>query len=72
MILLPFNQRDAELDRLLVKLPRLQGAAMMASVVTASRIRPAQSVVVWSLKRDFNGEAISLPEGWLSGRKHWS
>ena len=21
---------------------------------------------------DFNGEAISLPEGWLSGRKHWS
>ena len=57
---------------LLAKLPRLQAVAMMASLATASRIRPAHSVVVWSLKRDFNGEAISLPEGWLSGRKHWS
>ncbi len=67
-----FNQPDVEPGRLLAKLPRLRAAAMMAPLATASRIRPAQSVVVWSLKHDFNGEAISLSEGWLSGRKHWS
>ena len=48
MILLPFNRRDAELGRLLAKLPRLQAVAMMASLAAASRIRPAKSVVVWA------------------------